>query len=88
MGGAAIDGPLRALRVQEAVDQAGRERITAADAVENLDVHAALRLEELVADEQTAPQSFLVAVLALRSVVATTLKLGYVFLAVSIIFLK
>src|ERR1035437_8776366 len=42
----AVDGPLRALLVEEAVDQAGSKRVAAADTVEDLEVGHWTRLVE------------------------------------------
>src|SRR5206468_963631 len=43
MRASAIDGPIRALLVEEAVDKAGSERIPAANAVEDFQVWQRLR---------------------------------------------
>ncbi len=67
------------LPARKPYDQARGEAVAAADAVVDLQVLAQRRLVELAASRtEIAPQSFSVAVLALRSVVATAWKLGYI----------
>ena len=79
---------LRTLAFQEAVGEAGGEAVAAADAVVDLQVLAHHRLVELAARVEDRRPVVEVAVFALRSVVAATLKFGNCFTAVWIIFLK
>ena len=78
MRGAALDRPLRALAGQEPVDR-GRRRTSRRRrrGPGSRGPRGVARLVELARrDSRRAPQSLTVAVVALRSVVATTLKFG------------
>jgi hypothetical protein len=85
---AVIDGLLRVVEFEEAELQAAGEAVAAADAVEDFQLGIFAALVEFAVVPEIALQSFFVAVMTRRSVVAATLKFGYSFTAVSIIALN
>ena len=78
MGGAVLDGrAARSVALEQAVDQAGREAVAAADAVEDLESgRCVASTKPSSRDQAIAPQSLTVALWTARSVVAITLKFG------------